>query len=150
MQSTDRGGYQVGRYVIYGELASGGMATVHLGRLRGPAGFSRTVAIKRLHEHLASEPEFITMLVDEAKLVSSSHPRLEASKAVPAPTRAAPPKARVASAGRPKPRGLAGMEKLATKQPEPSLAAAPAASASCNLPYRIDELGIRRIRRECL
>lgn len=30
-------------------LASGGMGTVYLGRLVGPAGFSRVVAIKRLH-----------------------------------------------------------------------------------------------------
>src|SRR5579864_6863113 len=30
----------VGRYVLYGEIASGGMATVHFGRLVGPAGFA--------------------------------------------------------------------------------------------------------------
>ena len=39
----------IGRYAIYGKIASGGMASVHLGRLLGAAGFSRTVAIKRLH-----------------------------------------------------------------------------------------------------
>jgi eukaryotic-like serine/threonine-protein kinase len=59
--------------VIHGELASGGMATVHLGQLLGPAGFARTVAIKRLHDHLASDPEFVAMLLDEAKLVASIH-----------------------------------------------------------------------------
>jgi eukaryotic-like serine/threonine-protein kinase len=41
----------VGRYALRHEIASGGMAVVHLGRLIGPAGFSRTVAIKRLHPH---------------------------------------------------------------------------------------------------
>ena len=51
---------RVGRYVLYGELAAGGMATVHLGRLMGQAGFSKMVAIKRLHQHLATEPEFVT------------------------------------------------------------------------------------------
>src|SRR5262245_49941465 len=58
----------VGRYVLYGECASGGMATVHFGRLSGPVGFSRTVAIKRLHPHFAKDPEFVTMFLDEARL----------------------------------------------------------------------------------
>jgi serine/threonine protein kinase len=73
-------GRRVGRYVIYGELAAGGTASVHLGRLVGPAGFSRTVAIKRLHPHLATEPEFVTMLIDEAQLASSiNHPNVVSS-----------------------------------------------------------------------
>ena len=46
----------IGRYTIYGKIASGGMASVHFGRLAGGAGFSRTVAIKRLHPHLAEDP----------------------------------------------------------------------------------------------
>jgi eukaryotic-like serine/threonine-protein kinase len=58
----------VGRYVLFGELAAGGMATVHFGRLSGPVGFSRTVAIKRLHPHFAKDPEFVTMFLDEARL----------------------------------------------------------------------------------
>jgi serine/threonine-protein kinase len=53
---------------LYGELAAGGMATVHFGRLSGPVGFSRTVAIKRLHPHFAKDPEFVTMFLDEARL----------------------------------------------------------------------------------
>ena len=77
---ADSEGRRVGRYMIYGELASGGMATVHLGRLLGPVGFSKTVAIKRLHQHLASEPDFVAMLIDEAKLVSSiNHPNVVGS-----------------------------------------------------------------------
>lgn len=55
---------------MFDELASGGMATVHLGRLLGPIGFGRTVAIKRLHKHFLSEPEFITMFTDEARIVA--------------------------------------------------------------------------------
>jgi serine/threonine-protein kinase len=61
---------QVGRYTLYGEIASGGMATVHLGALTGPGGFRRTVAIKRLHPQLARDPEFATMLLDEARLAA--------------------------------------------------------------------------------
>ena len=41
-------GRQVGRYVLFDEIASGGTATVHLGRLLGSEGFSRTVAINRV------------------------------------------------------------------------------------------------------
>src|SRR5688572_17002301 len=46
------------------------MSSVHLGRLVGAAGFGRTVAIKQLHPHLADEREFVTMLLDEARLAS--------------------------------------------------------------------------------
>jgi eukaryotic-like serine/threonine-protein kinase len=67
----------VGRYTLYGELASGGMATVHLGRLRGPVGFSRTVAIKSLHSHYAKDPEYVAMFMDEARLAARvRHPNV--------------------------------------------------------------------------
>jgi serine/threonine-protein kinase len=63
----------IGRYAIYDAIASGGMATVHLGRLIGPAGFLRTVAVKRLHPQYASDPEFSSMLLDEARLAARIH-----------------------------------------------------------------------------
>jgi serine/threonine-protein kinase len=67
----------VGRYAIHGELASGGMAAVHLGRLVGPVGFARTVAIKRLHSQYARDPEFVAMFLDEARLVARiKHPNV--------------------------------------------------------------------------
>jgi len=67
----------VGRYALSHEIASGGMATVHLGRLMGPAGFSRTVAIKRLHPQLARNPEFVAMFLDEARLAARiRHPNV--------------------------------------------------------------------------
>src|SRR5579871_3610089 len=58
----------IGRYALYDKIASGGMATVYIGRLSGPVGFSRTVAIKRLHPQFAKDPEFVTMFLDEARL----------------------------------------------------------------------------------
>jgi serine/threonine-protein kinase len=71
---------QIGRYALYDELARGGMATVHLGRLVGPAGFARTVAIKRLHPHLATDPSFVAMLLDEARLAARiQHPNVAAT-----------------------------------------------------------------------
>jgi serine/threonine-protein kinase len=67
----------VGRYALRHEIASGGMAVVHLGRLVGAAGFSRTVAIKRLHPHLARNPEFVAMFLDEARLAARiRHPNV--------------------------------------------------------------------------
>jgi serine/threonine-protein kinase len=67
----------VGRYAMYGEIAAGGMATVHYGRLLGPVGFSRTVAIKRLHPHYARDPEFVAMFLDEARLAARiRHPNV--------------------------------------------------------------------------
>lgn len=67
----------IGRYLIYGAIASGGMATVHLGRLSGPAGFSRTVAIKRLHPQFARDPEFVAAFLDEARLTTRvRHPNV--------------------------------------------------------------------------
>jgi serine/threonine-protein kinase len=53
------------------------MATVHYGRMTGPAGFSRTVAIKRLHPQFAKAPEFVAMLIDEARLAARiRHPNV--------------------------------------------------------------------------
>ena len=67
----------VGRYALYQAIAAGGMATVHLGRLLGPVGFSRTVAIKRLHAQFASDPEFVSMFLDEARLAARiRHPNV--------------------------------------------------------------------------
>ena len=58
----------VGRYELHRELAAGGMATVHLGRSIGAAGFAKSVAIKRLHSQFARDPEFVAMLLEEARL----------------------------------------------------------------------------------
>lgn len=69
----------IGRYAIYDEIASGGMAVVHLGRMMGQAGFSRTVAIKRLHPQFAKDPNFVAMFLDEARLaVRVQHPNVVA------------------------------------------------------------------------
>ncbi|MBK7584682.1 MAG: protein kinase [Myxococcales bacterium] len=70
-------GAQIGRYTLYRRIASGGMATVHLGRLVGPVGFSRTVAIKRLHRQFAKDPGFLAMFLDEARLAAKiRHPNV--------------------------------------------------------------------------
>jgi serine/threonine-protein kinase len=69
----------IDRYAIYEPIAAGGMAVVHFGRLIGQAGFSRTVAIKRLHPQFAADPEFVAMFLDEARLaVRVQHPNVVA------------------------------------------------------------------------
>ncbi|WP_394837779.1 serine/threonine protein kinase [Pendulispora rubella] len=67
----------LGRYALHGEIAVGGMATVHFGRLHGAIGFSRTVAIKRLHKQYARDPDFVSMFLDEARLAARiRHPNV--------------------------------------------------------------------------
>jgi serine/threonine-protein kinase len=67
----------IDRYEIFQEIASGGMATVFLGRLRGGSGFRRAVAIKRLHSHLAPDAQFKAMFLDEARLAARiRHPNV--------------------------------------------------------------------------
>ena len=68
---------RLGRYILFDELASGGMGRVHVGKLRSEGGFSRVVAIKVLHEQYAREAEFRSMFLDEARLVASiRHPNV--------------------------------------------------------------------------
>jgi eukaryotic-like serine/threonine-protein kinase len=68
---------RLGRYLLHGKIASGGMATVHFGRLVGEGGFSRIVAIKRMASHLAEDAEFRAMFLDEARLASRiRHPNV--------------------------------------------------------------------------
>jgi eukaryotic-like serine/threonine-protein kinase len=60
------------RYEILAEIASGGMATVYVGRIAS-TGFERLVAIKRLHPHLEREREFVEMFLDEARIAARIH-----------------------------------------------------------------------------
>ncbi|HET9953389.1 MAG TPA: serine/threonine-protein kinase [Polyangiaceae bacterium] len=68
---------KIGRYALFDKFATGGMATVHLGRLDGAGGFSRVVAIKRLLPHLILNQEFAEMLLKEARLAARvRHPNV--------------------------------------------------------------------------
>ncbi|MEM9073211.1 MAG: protein kinase [Myxococcota bacterium] len=58
-----------GRYEALFHIASGGMAEVFAARLRGPAGFEKLVAVKRLLPDL-SDDHFVTMFLDEARLAA--------------------------------------------------------------------------------
>jgi serine/threonine-protein kinase len=62
-----------GPYVLCYELASGGMGAVFLAKAEGPRGFEKLVALKRIHPHLARDPRFATMFLDEARIAARIH-----------------------------------------------------------------------------
>src|SRR5438874_2265403 len=66
----------IGRYVLYGPMASGGIATVHFARSMDDES-SPVVAVKRLHARYALDPSFATMFVDEARIAAHiQHPNV--------------------------------------------------------------------------
>jgi serine/threonine protein kinase len=70
---------QLGRYRIIAELGQGGMAEVFLTMVAGPSGsgFSKLAVVKRLRPNLVEDPDFVAMLVDEARISARlSHPNV--------------------------------------------------------------------------
>ena len=68
-----------GKYRLIAELGHGGMADVFLAVQAGPvgSGFKKLTVIKRLRQNLAEEPEFVAMLVDEARIAARlNHPNV--------------------------------------------------------------------------
>ncbi len=61
-------GETLGRYTLLKRLAAGGMGEIFLAARMGPLGFAPPVALKVLRDELASDAQFIEMLVDEAKI----------------------------------------------------------------------------------
>ncbi len=57
-----------GKYFLIEKLATGGMAEIYKAKTFGVDGFEKLLAIKRILPHCVSDKEFITMLIDEAKL----------------------------------------------------------------------------------
>jgi serine/threonine protein kinase len=57
-----------GNYTLLERIAHGGMAEVFRAKSFGEAGFEREVAIKLLLPSIATDEEFVTMLIDEAKI----------------------------------------------------------------------------------
>ncbi len=63
----------IGRYVLHGQIASGGMGAVHLAQVGGADGFGRWVAVKTIRPHLVSNRRFVTMFLDEIRVISGIH-----------------------------------------------------------------------------
>lgn len=62
-----------GPYSLLRKIATGGTAEIYLARRHGVDGFARHLAIKRILPHLESEPAFIQLLMDEARLAAHLH-----------------------------------------------------------------------------
>lgn len=70
-------GERFGKYRLERALATGGMAELYLARQSGPGGFEKQVVIKRILPHLTSNPEFVHMFLDEARIAARlSHPNI--------------------------------------------------------------------------
>ncbi len=66
-----------GRYKPLAVLGRGGMANVYLAVSSGPGNFNKLAVIKELKPELVSDPEFVSMFVDEARLAARlQHPNV--------------------------------------------------------------------------
>jgi serine/threonine-protein kinase len=79
-QQTIRGlspGTRLGRYAVVRRIGSGGMAELYLGRLDGPDGFCKPVALKLMHPHLSDDKHFAQMFLKEARIAAAlEHPAI--------------------------------------------------------------------------
>ena len=67
----------LGPYHIERRLAAGGMAEVFVARREGLHGFSKRVALKRILPQFSSDPDFVWMFIDEARLAALlEHPNI--------------------------------------------------------------------------
>jgi serine/threonine-protein kinase len=68
---------RLGRYQLLSRLAVGGMAEVYLARQGELSGFKTLVVVKKVLPHLAVNPDFIAMFLDEARIASMlDHPNV--------------------------------------------------------------------------
>ena len=76
-ESVLRAGYRLDRYELLCPIASGGMATVWLARLRGKRGFEKLFAVKTIRTELVDDARFQEMFLDEARIASGiQHPNV--------------------------------------------------------------------------
>lgn len=61
---------RLGRYRIRRALASGGMATVFVASADGHEGFQKLIALKVMHDHLATDPAYVEMFLAEARVAA--------------------------------------------------------------------------------
>ena len=66
-----------GRYTLLERLAVGGMAEVFRAKITSSHGFEKILVVKRILPHLAEDPNFVAMFIDEAKLTAQlTHPKI--------------------------------------------------------------------------
>src|SRR3984957_11649423 len=80
MEASDsllRPGHRLARSGLLCPIASGGMATVWLARLRGKRGFEKLFAIKTIRSELSDDAHFEEMFLDEAHIAAGiQHPNV--------------------------------------------------------------------------
>src|ERR1044071_4623435 len=77
LQQSSILGERFGKYLLIGEVATGGMAEVFLAVNKGPEGFLKVVVIKRVLQHLTRSPEFVEMFINEARVAARlEHPNI--------------------------------------------------------------------------
>jgi serine/threonine protein kinase len=66
-----------GKYQLQRKLAEGGMAEVFLGRQAGMEGFEKLIVLKRIRPELSSDPNFVNMFLNEARVAARlNHPNI--------------------------------------------------------------------------
>jgi serine/threonine-protein kinase len=68
VSSATSGPQRLGQYRLVEQLAVGGMAEIYVATTAGVAGFEKRVALKVIHPNYSEDPDFVQMLIDEAKL----------------------------------------------------------------------------------
>jgi serine/threonine protein kinase len=68
---------RIGKYQILKKMATGGMAEIYIAVARGIEGFEKLVVLKRILPQLASNPSFVNMFLDEARIAATlQHPNV--------------------------------------------------------------------------
>ncbi len=66
-----------GKYELLSRIAAGGMAEIFLARAASLKGFEKYLVIKRILPHKASDQDFVSMFLDEARLAATlDHPNI--------------------------------------------------------------------------
>ncbi|HXT98091.1 MAG TPA: protein kinase [Polyangia bacterium] len=76
-EAAPAGPVAFGRYTLLERLAVGGMAEVFRAKITSSHGFEKVLVVKRILPHLAADPGFVAMFIDEAKLTAQlTHPKI--------------------------------------------------------------------------
>jgi serine/threonine-protein kinase len=68
---------QIGHYELIRKLATGGMGEVYLAHQTGPVDFRRQVVLKKLHPRFSTDPQFVAMFLNEARIAANlAHPNI--------------------------------------------------------------------------
>ncbi|MEM7605942.1 MAG: serine/threonine-protein kinase [Myxococcota bacterium] len=77
MAHPDIGRRLGGKYELIQLAGEGGMAEVFRAHTLGARGFRRSVAVKRILDHLSGDPNFVAMFVEEARVTAAlQHPNV--------------------------------------------------------------------------